>query len=298
VPCYHPLKGYYARKVNPETGKRSVVFNSKEGFYDYKVNLPCGRCIGCRLERSRQWAVRCVHEASLHEQNCFITLTFDDKNLEPGGSLVKADFQNFMKRLRKRFFGNSKGNVRYFHCGEYGEKLGRPHHHAALFGLDFPDRLLWSTKGNVRLYRSCILEALWPYGHSTVGDVTFESAAYIARYVTKKITGEMADSHYGGRLPEYCTMSRRPGIAREWFNRYKDDLYPKDFAVIRGKKCKVPKYYNRCYELTNPSEYGDIRASRVCQARGNLNFAPERMAAGEVIQKARFEMLKREYEHV
>ena len=120
--------------------------------------MPCGQCIGCRLERSRQWAIRCVHEASLWPDNCFVTLTFDDDNIISSGSLVKADFQKFMKRLRKRF---GKG-VRYFHCGEYGDLLGRPHHHACLFNFSFPDRYLWSSSGGVNLYRSPTLEELWP----------------------------------------------------------------------------------------------------------------------------------------
>ena len=100
--------------------------------------------------------------------------------------------------------------VRFFHCGEYGELLYRPHYHACLFGFDFSDKVLWSTRGGVRLYRSKILEKLWTFGFSTIGDVTFESAAYVARYCTKKITGDKADEHYNGRSPEYVTMSRPP----------------------------------------------------------------------------------------
>lgn len=190
-----------------------------------------------------------------------------------------------MKRLRKHFYGNQKGKVRYFHCGEYGDQLGRPHHHACLFNIDFPDKELWKTREGVRLYTSKTLEKLWPYGHSTIGEVTFESAAYVARYVVKKITGEPAAAHYNGRLPEYCTMSRRPGIGRNWLEKFHDDVYPKDFIVIRGKKSKVPKYYNKCYELTNPDDYGTTKALRICNARGNPNFVPERLEASEVITK-------------
>lgn len=299
MPCYHPLKGYYGRKVNPETGKRSVVFNQKDGFHDYKVSLPCGRCIGCRLERSRQWATRCVHEASLYPQNCFITLTFreacplDGTKTDPTVSLHKHHFQRFMKRLRKHFFGNEKGTIRYFHCGEYGEQLGRPHHHACLFNIDFPDKTLWAVRDGIRLYRSKTLESLWPFGNSTIGDVTFDSAAYVARYVVKKITGKLANAHYLGKQPEYCTMSRRPGIASGWIKKYSNDVFPKDFVVIRGKKSKVPKFYNRNYELTNPADYGTIRASRIMNQRGNPNNVPERLEASEVIQNAQLALLKR-----
>ena len=136
MPCYRPIKGYRSRRLNAETGKRPVVFNPRDGFYDQPVDLPCGQCIGCRLERSRQWAIRCVHEASLHERNCFITLTYRDECLPTNGSLDLDAFQKFMKRLRRRF---GEG-VRFFHCGEYGENFGRPHYHAILFNLDFSDK--------------------------------------------------------------------------------------------------------------------------------------------------------------
>lgn len=276
-----------------------MVFNSKDGYYDNPVSLPCGRCIGCRLERSRQWATRCVHEASLYPQNAFVTLTFreacplDGTKLDPTASLHKHHFQRFMKRLRKQFYGNMKGNVRYFHCGEYGELLGRPHHHACLFNIDFPDKTLWKIREGVRLYESKILQELWPHGSSKIGDVTFESAAYVARYVVKKITGEPAAAHYNGKLPEYCTMSRRPGLGKKWQETYTDDIFPKDFIIVRGKRSKVPKYYNKNYELTNPKDYGHIKALRIRNARGNPNNHPDRLAAGEIIQKALMQMLPR-----
>ena len=148
MPCYSPVKGWLARVKNA-SGKRSVVFSFRDGLSDRPCSVPCGRCIGCRLERSRMWAVRCVHEAQLHSRNCFITLTFDDAHLDKSGSLVKRDFVLFMKRLRKRF-----GRVRFFHCGEYGSQLSRPHHHACLFGFDFDDRVFYKEKSGVRLYRS------------------------------------------------------------------------------------------------------------------------------------------------
>ena len=234
MPCFSPLSGCYSSIVNP-SGKRSVVFEvSKADISKGIVQVPCGRCIGCRLERSRQWAVRCVHEAQLHKDNCFITLTYSPENVPKDSSLHLEHFQKFMKRLRKYIFTEvqkvnflismmsvdtgrvigyvpSQG-VRFFHCGEYGELLSRPHYHACLFGFDFSDKVLWSTRGGVRLYRSKVLEKLWTFGFSTIGDVTFESAAYVARYCTKKITGDEADKHYNGRSPEYVTMSRRPCI--------------------------------------------------------------------------------------
>jgi len=263
---------------------------------DRPINLPCGRCIGCRLEKSRQWAVRCVHEAQLHQENSFITLTFnqscplDGTKTDPTYSLHKHHFQRFMKRLRKEY---PEKQIKYFHCGEYGEKSERPHHHACLFNHDFEDKILYKESNGIKLYTSEKLQKLWPFGHSTIGDVTFDSAAYVARYITKKITGKLAEEHYKGRLPEFCTMSRRPAIAKQWLQKYTSDVYPQDYVVIRGKKSKPSKYYDKQLELTNPKEYETIKAERVFKNRGNPNNATERLEAGEIIVMQKLSMLTR-----
>lgn len=242
--CYHPLVGY------KDEGK--VVFNKPRPFA-LGFNLPCGQCIGCRLNYSRQWAIRCVHEAQMHQNNSFITLTFNDQGLHTRNrpwSLDVSEFQRFMKRLRKK----TGSKIRFFHCGEYGDINKRPHYHAVLFGYDFPDKILWKKRDEVRLYISPQLQELWPYGFSTIGDVTFQSAAYVARYVMKKIKGEDADKHYmhwdpltgeGTPIePEYCTMSRKPGIGASWLEKFKSDVYPHDYVVINGHKVKPPRFYD------------------------------------------------------
>jgi hypothetical protein len=117
-------------------GSVKFVSRNKKGV-DGTLELPCGQCIGCRLERSRQWAMRCLHESSLYDRNAFVTLTYDDEHLPPGGSLNYPDFQRFMKRLRK----NSKSPIRFYMGGEYGESTLRPHFHVCLFGYDFPDKV-------------------------------------------------------------------------------------------------------------------------------------------------------------
>ena len=187
--CYHPLKGYRSSELT-KNGKRKIVFNRNQGYADLPVTVPCGQCIGCRLERSRQWAIRCHHEASLYENNSFITLTYADEYLPQNGSLDLNAQQKFFKRLRKKY----GSGIRFYACGEYGSKFGRPHYHACLFNHDFADKTLWKITNDVPLYRSSSLEELWPYGHSSVGNVTFQSAAYVARYILKKITGEHADN--------------------------------------------------------------------------------------------------------
>lgn len=301
--CYHPLKGYR----EPISGKFTYSRSNSTGE---KVTLPCGQCIGCRLERSRQWAMRCVNEAQLYKENSFITLTYDkhhiplinslnlkDKLIETTPTLKPRDFTLFMKKFRKKY-----GKVRYFQCGEYGDKLGRPHHHAILFGKSFPNQYLYSTRNGVNYYRDTELEKVWGKGMVIIGDVTFESAAYVARYIVKKQLG--ADDreyleHYGMKHPEYVTMSRRPGIGREWYEKYKDDIYPKDFVTMRGGiKCKPPKYYDKQFDLTHPDEMAKIKIERERRALAHsTENTSARLAIREEIHLARSEKLIRGYEN-
>lgn len=266
--CYRPLYGWLGRDANPATGKRPVVFELSKGFHDRPMVVPCGQCIGCRLERSRQWAVRCMHEASLHDANCLLTLTYDPEHMPAYGSLDKNAFPLFMKRLRK---GLPPKSVRYFHCGEYGDRRGRPHYHALLFGYDFPDKYVWRQRGEYPVWRSDSLERLWPFGQSEIGTVTFESAAYVARYVMKKVTGKDSDVAYAfcdedGVVQqleaEYTTMSRRPGIGAEWFRRFGGEVYPADRVIVRGKAAKPPRFYDGMYELVDPEGMDGVRCSR------------------------------------
>lgn len=300
MPCYTPLNGYVARRPNP-TGKRSIVFNHRDGYIDLPMQVPCGQCIGCRLERSRQWAMRCVHEASLYEDNCFITLTFNDKHLQEDRSLCKKDFQLFMKRLRKKFSIPEGGSslrddqkIRYYHCGEYGENFGRPHHHACLFNFDFPDKEFISCRDGINLYRSDMLEELWPYGYSTIGNVTFESAAYVARYIMKKITGEKAEEHYKGREKEYTTMSRRPGLGRGWIEKFQSDVYPHDRVILRGDiQCKPPKYYDSIYDIDNHDILCILKGKRERRAKKNPNTKGGRLIVKHKVKQLAVKQLKR-----
>lgn len=260
MPCYFPLEGYKSRTTNP-SGKRSIVFNPGDGFKDMPVTVACGQCIGCRLERSRQWAMRCVHESQLYEDNCFLTLTYDNDHLPPDLSLNKKHFQDFMKRFRK--FAEPR-KIRFFHCGEYGELYGRPHYHAIIFNYDFQDKVLYKQTGSgSNIFISESLINLWPFGYSSIGDVTFDSAAYVARYIMKKVTGDDAEDHYKGREPEYITMSRRPGIGTDWFNSFSNDVYPRDIVIINGKKVAPPKFYDRLYEIEDAEEFKRVKNRRM-----------------------------------
>ena len=229
------------------------------------VMVPCGQCIGCKLEKSRQWAVRIMHEEQLHDESCFLTLTYNDENLPANGSLVKEHFQKFMKRLRKAYDDKS---IRYFHCGEYGDQLQRPHYHACLFGIDFPDKRLLSLNRGNHLYESPRLTKIWGHGHCSIGTLTFESAAYVARYVCKKITGPGAEEYYGDRIPPYVTMSRRPAIGREWLDKFLNDVYIGDQVITReGRKCKPPKYYDKLLEDMSPERFKFIKRDREARAK-------------------------------
>jgi len=261
-----------------------------------------------------------MHEASLYDENCFVTLTYDDDHLPPGGSLQVEHYQLFMKRLRKRFVSPSSvgrrsdgskirptdpdfGGVRFFHCGEYGENFARPHYHACLFNFNFPDRSLYSGRASTRLYTSDALNDLWGKGFATIGSLTFNSAAYVARYVTKKITGRMAAKHYeyacpvtgevSMRKPEYATMSRSPGIGMPWLDLYSSDVFPDDFIVVNGVKTKVPAAYTKAYlnSLSLKESYEQHLSLDLARGQFALSRAhdttPERLAVRERVTRAR-----------
>jgi len=274
--CYSPLHAYKGKSNNAE--KIKIVFRRPSSWRGQRLDLPCGQCVGCRLERSRQWAVRCVHEASLYSENSFITLTYNPENLPSNGSLVKSDFQDFMKRLRKSI---APRKVRYYHCGEYGENLGRPHYHALLFGYDFEDKKYFSGKAVNSVYTSDTLSKLWPFGFSVSGSVTFESAAYVARYVMKKVTGDKSAEHYKGLLPEYTTMSRRPGIGKGWYEKFKTDVYPLDRIVIRGSPSRPPRFYDYLLGVEDRSTLELLKIKRESLAK---HFVTDVLSDGSKIR--------------
>lgn len=300
--CYSPLSGFRSSTKN-ENGRRPVFFVRKRGREDGEpVTLACGQCIGCRLERSRQWAVRCLHESKLYKENCFITLTYSREFMPNDRSLSVKDFQLFMKRLRKRF---GKG-IRFFHCGEYGPKLGRPHYHALIFNFDFPDKKPWDKNElGHEIFTSKILAELWGKGFTTLGALTFESAAYCARYALKKITGRQQIDHYAyvdaetgeywDRKPEYCTMSRRPGIGRGHLEKFLDDVYPSDFVIVNGKKARPPRFYDSIYEVMDPLGLEETKWNREVNAKKHdRNNTKERLKVREELTRIRVKQLKRE----
>lgn len=212
--------------------------------------------------------MRIMAEAKLNEDNAFVTLTYSDEQLPEHGGLVKRDCQLFMKRLRK----TTGAKIRYFLCGEYGDSTFRPHYHAALFGYQFPDlELLFTNANGDRLFTSELCDRIWGKGHCTVGHVQWESAGYIAGYVTKKQTGKNATIYESlgedGELltiePPFALMSRRPGLGREWYDRFKTDCYPNDYLVHENHKMQPPKYFEKILERENPDQWKAVKLKRL-----------------------------------
>jgi len=274
------------------------------------LELPCGRCIGCKIDRERDWSVRLMHEASLHELSCFLTLTYKEESLPVRGNLEYDDFQAFMKRLRARCFfrvhdRSAKGRrvywpLRFFACGEYGETTNRCHFHALIFGYNFPDRTLLPGKSD--LFRSDLLDDLWGKGHCSIGSVSLESARYVSHYVVKKVVGPSSYDHYRSvdefgefeRTPELAHMSLKPAIGKRWFERYWRDIYPCDFVVLEGRKLPVPAYYDRLLKDANPSLYDDVVAARLEKANANaFDNTTERLEVRAGVARARINNLKR-----
>jgi len=263
--CFGPLTGYYSSELN-STGKRSIVFDKRKAFSGIPISLPCGNCPGCKMERCRQWAMRCLHESRLHRSNFFVTLTYDNANLPDLGCLVKRDLVLFMKRLR-----NARGpGVRFYGCGEYGELNKRPHYHVLLFNVDFPDRKFHSLgkrKGEL-YYVSVELAEIWGKGGVLLGDVTFDSACYVAGYIHKKVNGRLSDEHYSvldgdGRIhvrpPEFTNMSRNPGIGAGWYHKHKGTTYAHDSVVVNGRLVRPPRFYDSMFdaEFVGPTRLFD-----------------------------------------
>lgn len=302
--CYHQLR---ARRRPDGT----VQILKKSDTTPHSMRLPCRQCINCRLAQSREWALRLSHEAQTHDEkglpSCFITLTYDAFHLPHDYSLNKDHFAKFMKSLRSRHQGKT---IKFFHCGEYGEKFSRPHYHALLFGIDFPDAEYHSTTNGQPVFKSAELAKIWKRGYNTVGDVTYESAAYVARYVTKKITGHAAHEHYlvdcplTGQLhsvqPEYITMSLKPeGLGADFFKKYISDMYPHGTTLANNFEVTTPRYYDKLYERINPDEYKKLQTLR-SQEAAKLEQHPDntapRLKVREFVHKSKAKLLRRSYE--
>lgn len=268
--------------IKYESGLFVSSFDKYRYFTDY-IEIPCGQCMACRLKKSREWANRIMLEAKYHNSNYFVTLTYnnanlpinyDDSNICPTGTLKKTDLQKFMKRLRINYKRAGFDNeLRFFACGEYGETQ-RPHYHLIIFGLELPNKkpapklLLRGKKhnkhGDYNYYVDDLISKSWPFGFHIIGDVTLESAAYTARYVCKKFNGEMAKEEYTNKFrePVFCNMSRRPGLAKMYYDDNYHTLYEYDKLILNGKISNLPRYFDKLYDIDFPYDMATIKEMR------------------------------------
>lgn len=307
--CKHPLKAWCIGE-HP-SGKPKYKITSYDAIYLIKNNndeyvpcfqenpadfalpritefieIPCGHCIGCRLDYSRTWANRCMMELKYHDTACFLTLTYDDKHLPPRNMivdldgvvsespvhpLVKRDIQLFVKRLRKHY---PEVKLRYYAAGEYGSLSVRPHYHMILYGVDFSeDRTIYKrTRAGFYLYNSKTLDKLWSVngeqlGYAVVADVSWDTCAYVARYCTKKVGNSDKNIYKDYAIPrEFTLMSRKPGIARQYYEDHKDSIYRYDNITLGTNEgsisFKPPRYFDMLYDYEYPSELEQIKGVR------------------------------------
>lgn len=301
--CFAPIQAYYGDKVNPETGKRPMVFKVGASHSGVRQMLPCGNCLGCKLERSRVWAMRMLHERKMHDQSCFLTLTYDNENLPTVGTLVKEHLQGFHKRLHNRLLDLRGRGIRYYGVGEYGDITRRPHYHSIVFGFDFPDKLMYSeNRRGDKIYSSKLADEIWSFGAVRIGEVNFESAAYCARYCIKKVPKLERDAgHYivydadgviHERLPEFAHMSRRPGIGMSYFEKYGGEIQKHDNVIVNGRAVPSIRYYDQKIEAVDPTAMELIKRKR--RAKGvwserqvDRRRTKERLAEATAKQKER-----------
>lgn len=234
------------------------------------------------MDWAADWAIRCEKEAKLWEHNCFVTLTYDDEHLPMGSStrstLSKRQLQLFLKRLRKSKSVRYKDPdtrrwrvyhppLRYFGAGEYGEKNERAHYHLLLFNCSFPDKQLWKSAGGNSLWRSPELERLWPYGFSSIGELNYKTANYVARYTIKKLRGKAAEEAYADRAGPFVLMSRRPGLGARWLSKFEGDVYPDGLVVYgEGRQRRAPRYFDKLFSREKPIEFLETKLNRKVQA--------------------------------
>lgn len=281
MPCFYPVP---ARQDAPGGPVRL-----RPPLGTATLSLPCGQCIGCRHARAVEWSRRCCHEAAFYENNVFLTLTYDDEHFPPSGSLVPEHLQLFIKRVRKAASRDgpvvsSGEGVRFFACGEYGERTGRPHYHVIFFNLAFSDQ----HKVAKNLYGSDALARLWSYGNATIGEVTAASAAYVAKYNLKSLARNYVTEDGEVVVKPFLRMSRRPGLGVRWLERFKGDLQG-GFLVADGVRNRIPRAYLRRLAKVDSAlaEELTFKAYKRHIDSGSDASEPERLEAAAVIAKSR-----------
>ena len=226
--------------------------------------VPCGKCLSCRIAKRSEWAMRMIHE--LDNFNCavFVTLTYDEEHFPPHGSLVVSDLQKFFKRLRKEV--SSSGNsIRYFACGEYGDRFGRPHYHAIIFGLSQSKR------------DKDLISSKWPFGRCYYGSAEPDSIRYVAQYIDKKFSGDLAKTEYDEkkRAPVFRVSSL--GLGKAYLEKNREQLTQMGYCTVRGVMHSLPRYYLNKLGI-DPILYRQMAQQKACEdyeeATG-LNLDPD-----------------------
>lgn len=288
MPCYHPIP---ASQNGPGAEIRLWPTPRSEA----NLALPCGTCLGCRTDKATMWANRCTHEASNHQYNSFLTLTYDDEHLPAQGHLQPRDLQLFIKRLRRHAGGRSthlnrdpKSNIRYLACGEYGTENNRPHYHALIFNGAFTD----TTQVAKELTTSDSLSELWPHGHNTIGELTPAAAAYVAQYNLKKQGAGDHDADGVWRPAPFLRMSLKPAIGMEWLTKYHDDL-THGYLVQNGRKHPIPRYYRNKLKTDYPALAEQVQAQIDTHRQVPTDKkTPARLLDSEIIHQARKELME------
>ena len=284
--CDYPVELF--RVVNPDTGKTEFKGAQAKTEDSEPYLVRCGQCIGCGLDRANEWAIRAMQEAQMHEENQFLTLTYDDDHLPADWSLRPHDVRRFVRRLRRKY----SGQLKYMVCGEYGGEGSRPHYHMIVFGLELPDKEVVSTnKNGDRLYRSEQLESVWKNGFVQAGAVTHQTAAYVASYtlkdtsiksrdkegkllkytVTDKDTGEIQER----RRPFFHTSTNGGGIGASWFAKYGADVISSGKFVYRKGKEFIEMPALR-YHLKLHAKADELDAEALAQAKAVEADRPEK----------------------
>lgn len=248
------------------------------------IEVPCGVCMACRLNYTREWAVRVMNESLSYPCNCFITLTYDDEHLPSDFSVSKSAVQKFFKRLRKVV---SK-DLKYFACGEYGGRFGRPHYHSIILNWYPEDAYLWRD-GLKKSYRSPLLEKCWKFGHSEIGDVTFNSARYVASYIVKQKRGKEKTYYKEHSIePEFVLMSK--GLGKNFVKKHFSQLKSLGYLPFNGIKMKLPRYYENILYSTDSDK---IERRKI----KNDYLESSRKKFEDGINKLSFQQFKERFKH-
>lgn len=215
-----------------------VLYRRDKPISNRFLTVPCGKCLNCRIAHSREWATRILHECNYHEDNLFLTLTFDDEHLPDDLSIHKKDLQDFFKRLRKDI--NPK-KIKYYACGEYGERLGRPHYHSIIHGL------------GVNKNDKEIVKSNWLYGFCYFGSVTYDSARYVSDYIGKKYYGKFQKDKYGDKQPPFQLQSK--GIGKQYCLDHKEQIISNQGITVRGNEVGIPRYYKKLLNIQTDIDY-------------------------------------------